>query len=74
MIGNKDKKILNIHFGVGPNEVYYLERCCYNNKNFGIADNLGYQPKNEKICHNEALDHPVYSKVDVQEIKNILGK
>ena len=41
-----NKKILNLHFGVGPNKVYYLEKCCYNNKDFGIPDNLGYQPRN----------------------------
>ena len=36
---SKDKKILNLHFGVGPNKVYYLEQICYNNKDFRIPDN-----------------------------------
>ena len=37
------KKILNIHFGVGPNKVYFLENCAYNNKDFRIPDNSGKQ-------------------------------
>ena len=49
---NKGKKVLNLHFGVGPNEIYHLERCCYNNKDFRIPDNLKYQPRNEQICCN----------------------
>lgn len=36
--------------GVGPNKVYYLEQCGYNNKDFRIPDNDGYQCKNERIC------------------------
>lgn len=39
VICSKDKKILNLHFGVGPNKVYYLEQSCYNNKDFSIPDN-----------------------------------
>jgi hypothetical protein len=42
----KDKCILNIHFGVGPNLKYKLESCGYNNKDFRIPDNNG------KICKN----------------------
>ena len=41
-----EKRVLNLHFGVGPNKVYHLERCCYNNKDFCIPDNEGYQPRN----------------------------
>lgn len=35
------KTILNVHFGVGPNKVYFLENCAYNNKDFRIPDNSG---------------------------------
>ena len=48
-------KVLNLHFGVGPNKIYHLERFAYNNKDFGIADNLGYQPRQEKISNNYGL-------------------
>lgn len=50
LVSTPNKKILNIHFGVGPNTVYRFEKCCYNNKDFGIPDNIGYQPSKEKIC------------------------
>lgn len=36
-----EKNILNLHFGVGPNKVYFLESCAYNNKDFRIPDNSG---------------------------------
>jgi len=68
------KKILNLHFGVGPNKIYHLERCCYNNKDFGIPDNLGYQPKNEQICKDTDLDCPINCKLDLLAIENKLGK
>lgn len=38
------KKVLLIHMGVGPNQVYHLEDCAYNNKDFRIPDNDNYQP------------------------------
>jgi hypothetical protein len=38
--------VLHLHFGVGPNLVYKPESMAYNNKNFSIPDNAGYQPKN----------------------------
>lgn len=44
LVASKGKKVLNLHFGVGPNKVYNLERFCFNNKDFGIPDNDGYQP------------------------------
>lgn len=46
---SKGQKILNLHFGVGPNTVYKLEQLCYNNKDFGIPDNEGYQPRKQLI-------------------------
>jgi pyroglutamyl-peptidase len=70
---SKDKKVLNLHFGVGPNKVYHLEQCSYNNKDFGIPDNHGYKPLNEKICPNEALDHPIYSKLDLKALEQQLS-
>ena len=42
----ENERVLNLHFGVGPNQVYFLETCGYNNKNFRIPDNNGYQCKN----------------------------
>lgn len=42
---DEDKPLLVVHMGVGPNIVYYLEQCAYNNKDFRIPDNSGYQPE-----------------------------
>ena len=39
----ENARVLNLHFGVGPNKVYFLEKCGYNNKDFRIPDNDGYQ-------------------------------
>ena len=40
------KKVLNLHLGVGPNKIYLLETCGYNNKDFRIPDNEGNVCKN----------------------------
>lgn len=48
-IKDSEERILNLHLGVGPNQVYFLEQCCYNNKDFRIPDNNGYQCHNIKI-------------------------
>ncbi len=44
--GPHEGKTLNLHMGVGPNKVYFLENCGYNNKDFRIPDNNGYHCKN----------------------------
>lgn len=57
--------MLHLHFGVGPYIVYKLESHSYNNKNFGIPDNIGYQPINEKISPDLDLESPLKTNVDV---------
>jgi hypothetical protein len=52
--------------GVGPNKVYHLETCGYNNKDFGIPDNDGYQCFKEKITHNLGLDQPLETKINLK--------
>lgn len=60
------KTILNVHFGVGPNKVYFLENCAYNNKDFRIPDNSGKTYVNEKICHKLALDQPINTRLNLK--------
>jgi hypothetical protein len=52
--------------GVGPNNVYHLETCGYNNKDFGIPDNDGYQCFKEKITPNLGLDQPMETKINLK--------
>lgn len=42
----KNKKVLNLHLGVGPNTAYHLEQCGYNLKDFRVPDNSGKTYKN----------------------------
>lgn len=51
--------------GVGPNKVYYLEKCAYNNKDFSIPDNSGYKPVREQICKATELDCKLLTKVNL---------
>lgn len=65
---NKGMKILNLHLGVSPGFNYTLEKCGYNNKDFCIPDNLGYQPQNETICQTKELDEQIFTKLDLGDI------
>lgn len=60
--------------GVGPNKVYFLEQCGYNNKDFRIPDNDGYICKNEKICPDYKLDQPIDTKINLQWLSEELRK
>lgn len=71
---SKGKKILNLHFGVGPNTVYELEQMCFNNKDFEIPDNLGYKPRKQQITKTQALNYPIHTKVDIKGLHEALSK
>lgn len=60
--------------GVGPNKVYFIEKCAYNNKDFRIPDNSGYQPCDQQICMDWDLDCPINTKLDVKELEQKLKK
>ena len=40
------RRILILHLGVSGRKTYSLESCAYNQKDFSIPDNAGYQPRN----------------------------
>lgn len=65
-------KTVNLHFGVGPNKVYFLEMCAYNNKDFRIPDNSGYQCNKEKICPHLPLDEALKTDIDLEYLANQL--
>ena len=70
----KGEKILHLHFGVGPNKVYHLETAAYNNKDFRIPDNAGYQPRNEKIAADMDLESPLKTQLNLEEMKQLAVK
>lgn len=72
--GSKEGRILNLHLGVGGGKAYELETCGYNNKDFRIPDNNGYQCSGEKINGNMQLDQPVNTKVNLNSLRAELQK
>lgn len=66
------KKVLIVHMGVGPNKVYFLEECAYNNKDFSIPDNSGYQPCKEQICKATELDCPLKTGLNLKQLADTL--
>lgn len=60
--------MLNIHFGVGPNQVYFLENCAYNNKDFRIPDNSGKTFVNQSICLKHKLDEAINTHLNLKDL------
>lgn len=70
----KGKKVLHLHFGVGPNLTYFLESTAYNNKHFRIPDNAGYRPRNQPITPDLTLETPLNTKFDMEKLREAVGK
>ena len=61
-----------MHFGVGPNKVYFFEMFGYNNMDYRIPDNYGFQPIRQKIGEERELDFVVGTALNVMELKTAI--
>jgi len=75
---NNYKHAVIIHFGVnhmkGQKKVFQLEQNAFNEANFRIPDEDGFQPKNEQICDSRPLRHKLSTDLSASRIKDHLTK
>ena len=75
---NNYKHAVIIHFGVnhmkGQKKVFQLEQNAFNEANFRIPDEDGFQPKNEQICESRPLRHKLSTDLSASRIKDNLTK
>ncbi|GAM23508.1 hypothetical protein SAMD00019534_066830 [Acytostelium subglobosum LB1] len=64
-----------IHFGVDSNaQAFRLERCGWNEANFRVPDERGWQPANESIDANDTNSHNVTSIPITNVVSNLSPK
>jgi pyroglutamyl-peptidase len=70
---SSEEECLFIHLGVhGSTNCMLLEQCAYNNMTFRIPDQCGFSPDMQCICENVAVDCPLETELDIENVANQL--
>lgn len=70
-IARRSRANVFVHLGVNyRGTAVQLEQVAYNNMNFRVADQRGYQPKQRRIFSTRKLDQGLHSDFDLAAVKN----
>jgi pyroglutamyl-peptidase len=71
---NSPEPVVWLHFGVGPNLVYHLEKVAWNEADFRCPDERGWQPRHMCIDPSLNLGHCLSTLLNVGQLKSDLEK
>ena len=70
-VAEKSRANIFVHLGVNyRGTAVQLEQVAYNNMDFRVADQKGYQPKRRRIFTNRKLDQGLHSDFDLAAVKS----